>query len=66
MRDLNKRSSFINAVIYIYDQCAFVVRECCRGAQGERWHLDEFYRHERGRAELDGNETTMQSQLESV
>lgn len=34
MRNLNERSSFINAVIYIYDQCALVVRACQR-AQDE-------------------------------
>lgn len=38
MKDLNKRSSFINAVIYIYDQCTFVVRACCQRAQDERCH----------------------------
>lgn len=33
MRNLNKRSWFINAVIYIYDQRAFVVQARCQRAQ---------------------------------
>lgn len=35
MRDLNKRPSFINAVIYIYDQCALA--ECARRHRAPGW-----------------------------
>lgn len=35
MRDLNEGSSFINDVIYIYDQCALVLRACHQRAQDE-------------------------------
>ena len=35
MRDLNKRSSFINAVIYMYDQCACMVWACHQRVQDQ-------------------------------
>lgn len=70
MRDLNKRSSFINAVIYIYDQCAFEVPACCQRAQDDRCHLVGTLSGLSGdgcvAAELDRNESTAQTPLESV
>lgn len=41
MRDLNKGLSFINAVIYIYDQHAFIAQACCQRPQNECWHSIE-------------------------
>lgn len=39
MRDLNKRSSFINDVIYIYDQCACIMWACHQRVQDQGFHV---------------------------
>lgn len=70
MRDLNKRLSFINAVIYIYDQCAFEVPARRQRAQDDRCLLAGTLTGLRGEGcvplESDKNKTAVQTPQESV